>query len=168
MEEPLRNRPPRRKLGFGDMFGLGNRGEQTVTAPSTQRRDFQEGNQWVRRLTPWIVLLGAALLAIDLFRDKGNPRTTYRTGAQVLDMEWKGTILKKYADINGKTTHPILEIKDLADTAAVRQIIDFEYEKTHFWDRVEVKDKIEKRKGSLSVRIHNYTRDTTFAMEFEK
>lgn len=161
------NRRPRRKLGFGDMFGLGKRGEQVATPTKSYREAVEDNNKLIKKLAPWLLVVGIAVFVYDLFRNKDASTAPFSTGPQITEMEWQGTVLKKYVDMPGNKPHPTLEIKDLTDTSAVRQVIDFKSEKSGFWDKVEVKDKISKPKGSLSVKVKNYVRDTTLIMKFE-
>ena len=165
--EQQSNRRPSRKLGFGDMFGLGKRDDGAAMPVKSYKESVEDNNKLIKKLAPWLLVVGIAVFVFDLFRDKDNSTAPFNTGPQIMEMEWKGTVLKKYVDMPGNKPHPTLEIKDLTDTAAVRQVVDFKSEKSGFWDKIEVKDKVSKPKGSLSVKVKNYVRDTTLVLKFE-
>jgi hypothetical protein len=159
MEQLPPRRPARRKLSFGDMVGMGS--SKASSRTTVQHND--DNSTILRKVTPWLILVALAAFLFDWLRPGSARNTVYSKPGQLLEMQWKGKVVKKFLDEKNQN-HPTIM---LIDSLKQPIMLDFSREKTGFWDRVEINNSLSKPTGSLTVRVKTYVRDTTLVMEFE-
>lgn len=157
MEQRPHSRPPRRKLSFGAMIGMGSMPGKVSTV-----RHNDDSATMTRKLMPWIIVVIIAAFVIDFMRQGPAGSKIYSKPSQFLEQTWEGKVSQKYLNEKDQN-HPTVM---LIDSAKNKLLLDFSKEKTGFWDQIEVNNRLHKPKGSLSVKVKTYVSDTTLVMEF--
>lgn len=111
-------------------------------------------------------LVGVMLLFMvgyEYYKDKtGNKIIKSSSGIE--EMQWKGKVAKKFMGYD----RPDINMFLLLDSGFVKKTIDISSDKSKFFSMLMPRDSVYKAKGSLKVRIKNYTKDTTIVLQFVK
>ncbi len=153
-------RRPRRKLGFGDMFGLrsgGNPDAATVREFRT-RNDDDDDDDKLKKYTPYLFLLVMVIAFVQLFIKRDVELTKFNSEVRISEMAWdSSTVTKKYfykETSNLKDPmHLLLEIRNKDGKKNVIDLID---ETTGFWEYLEPFSTISKPANSKKVHIRSY------------
>lgn len=85
-----------------------------------------------------------------------------KASASIEKLEWKGKVTKKYMGYD----KPDLRMFDFRDSLKKIKQVDISADSSQFFSLLMPRDSIFKAKNSMNVRIKNYVKDTTIALQF--
>ncbi len=145
---PNRRKPtPKLKMPiFGDMIPSGGEDNSDIN-----RKSFMY-------LFGLVVLF---MIGFEYFNSK-KANKVLKASASIEKLEWKGKVTKKYMGYD----RPDLRMFDFRDSSKNIKKVDISADSSRFFTILMPRDSIFKAKNSMNVRIKNYSRDTTIALQF--
>lgn len=148
-----RRRPPTPKLKF-PLFG------NSDSVPTSTKTEGDINPRHMMYLIGFMVLF---MVGYEYYKS-GKEQKVTKSEKGITDMEWKGKVTKKFMGYD----NPDINMFEFINDAKQKKQIDISSDKSSFFDQLMPRDSVYKAKGSLSVRIKNYTKDTTITLNFTK
>lgn len=161
---------PHKKMKF-PLFGGGSGGDSPATRRARRRAEepSDEGGAWgndlFAKLLPLVLVAFIAYAVYDTFSGMGGARRNIVSDpGDIREQAWANAkVTKKWAEITTNRTRLLLELRG---ANGQKQLLDLNGEKSKFWDRVDVRNRLTKPAGSLDVKVVTYERDTAMVMKF--